>query len=115
MTNTRTLSQISQKIKLLEKNNKSMEKKTIGNVVEIGKLLREADDQCKHGDYQAWIKREFTHWSHSTALNYRSVYDLTQNRNVTNLAGLDISLNALYLLARIMNYDPSPDVIAVGK
>jgi len=64
-TNTR-LPQITKAIKVLEK-------KSIQNVVEIGKLLCEASEECEHGEYLAWIKLEFG-WSHGTSLNYRAMF-----------------------------------------
>jgi hypothetical protein len=42
-------------------------------VVEIGKLLCEASEECEHGEYLAWIKLEFG-WSHGTSLNYRAMF-----------------------------------------
>ena len=102
-----SLPQISQKIKALET-------KSIQNVIEIGKLLHEASEQCERGEYMAWLKTEFG-WSHGTALNYRNVYDLTQNRKNYDFAKLDISISALYVIARIMNNGAPADTIAVGE
>jgi hypothetical protein len=81
-TNTR-LPQITKAIKVLEK-------KSIQNVVEIGKLLCEASEECEHGEYLAWIKLEFG-WSHGTSLNYRNVYVLCQNRKICDFDKLNIS------------------------
>ena len=86
--NPQTLVQISAKIKALEK-------KSITNVVAIGKLLQEADEQCKHGEYLKWLKTEFA-WSHQTSLRYREVYRLTQNPHNVDFEKLNISLTALY-------------------
>jgi hypothetical protein len=91
-THTRTLAQISQKIKAVEK------RKLISGIVEIGKLLREGERLCEHGEYVAWIRREFS-WSHQTALNYRNVFDLTQNPNHLDFDKLNITQSALYLVA----------------
>jgi Protein of unknown function (DUF3102) len=95
--NTQTLAQISQKIKTLEK-------KSIQNVVEIGKLLHEASELVEHGAFMAWLKSEFG-WSHQTSLRYRSVYDLSQNQQIgdfANLDNLDISISALYAAAAFL-------------
>jgi hypothetical protein len=94
MTNTRTLAQISQKIKKLEK-------RTIQNVIEIGKLLHEASEKCEHGEYKNWLKSEFS-WSDQTALNYRHVYALTQKPNSLDFAQLNISISAVYFIARML-------------
>jgi Protein of unknown function (DUF3102) len=90
---THSLAQIAGQIKALEK-------KTIQNVVEIGRLLQEVDDQCEHGEYMKWLKGEFG-WSHGTSLNYRNVYALSQNRKICDFDKLDISISALYMIARL--------------
>jgi hypothetical protein len=105
MTVNTALVSISKKIKALEK-------KSIANVIEIGKLLHQASEQIEHGDYMDWLKSEFG-WSHQTAYNYRNVYALSQNSKILNFDKLDISISALYLVAKIMNHDP-PDEIAVA-
>jgi Protein of unknown function (DUF3102) len=94
--NIATLAQISAKIKALEK---AHEKKSIQNVVAIGKLLHEAEDQCDHGEYMKWVKSEFEEWSHQTALNYRDVYELSQNPNILEFDKLNIALSALYRIS----------------
>jgi hypothetical protein len=48
-TSNRTLPQIAKAIK-------AVEKRGIRDIVEIGKLLHEAEQQCEHGDYMKWIK-----------------------------------------------------------
>jgi hypothetical protein len=106
MTNTRTLPQIAKAIKTLEK-------RTIQNVIEIGKLLHEASAKCEHGEYMDWLKSEFS-WSDQTALNYRHVYNLTQNPNSLDFAGLNISISAVYLVARCLKSE-APDDLAAGK
>src|SRR6266850_2274986 len=88
--NSRTLAQISKKIKALERN-------TIQNVVETGKLLHEASEKCEHGEYQAWIEREFG-WSYRTAVRYRDVYDFQKCHSVT-FRTMNFTLTALYLVA----------------
>jgi hypothetical protein len=62
MNQNQNLSTISAKIRKFEKN-------TIANVVEIGRLLNEAHEQCDYGEYQDWLEREFS-WSYRTALRY---------------------------------------------
>jgi hypothetical protein len=104
MTNVRTLPQIAKAIKALEK-------KTIHNVVEIGKLLHEASE---HDKYLEWLKSEFG-WSQRTAYNYRDVYELSQNCKICNFDKLDISISALYLAAKlILHNDDLPSHITIG-
>ncbi len=90
MSNTRTLPQIAKAIKVLEK-------KTIANVVEIGKLLEEASEKY-HGEYRSWLKSEFS-WSHDTARNYRNVYTFAKMTKISSFDKLNISVSALYLAA----------------
>jgi hypothetical protein len=103
MKNTRTLAQIVQKIKALEKSNAGFEKRTIGQVIEIGGLLEEASESglILHGEYMDWIEKEFPSWTHQTSLNYRSVYKLTQKSKRLDFTKLNISLNALYFVASL--------------
>jgi hypothetical protein len=89
--NSRTLPQIAKAIKALEK-------KDIRSAIEKGKLLEEASKKCDHGQYMEWLKTEFG-WSHSTSLRYRSVHNLSQNRQFGDFAKLNISISAVYLLA----------------
>jgi Protein of unknown function (DUF3102) len=99
LSNTKALAHISQQIKALEK-------KSIQNVVEIGRLLHEAEQQCDHGKYMKWLKCEFG-WSHQTSLNYRGVYDLSQNPKISDFEKLDISITALYRVADRINDETS--------
>jgi hypothetical protein len=107
MTNTRTLPQIAKAIKTLEK-------RTIQNVIEIGKLLHEASEKCKHGEYMNWVKSEFS-WSGQTALNYRHVYNATQKPNSLDFTKLNISISAVYFVARMFRDDPCPEIKAAAK
>jgi hypothetical protein len=85
------LAEISSKIKALEKN-------SIKNVIEIGRLLHEASEQCEHGEYQDWIKREFG-WSYRSALRYRNAYEFAQKCQIVTFEKLNLSLSALHLVA----------------
>jgi len=98
---TAALTQISTKIKALEK-------KTINNVVLIGRLLQEAADQCKHGQYKKWLKAEFA-WSQQTAMNYRDIYALSQNPKILDFDKLDISISALLLIKEYILDQTDPD------
>jgi hypothetical protein len=98
-----TLAEIATQIKALEK-------RTIANVVEIGRLLHEASEKCEHGTYREWLKTEFS-WSHDTARNYRSVYNLAQKTKISSFAKFDVSISALYLIAKMPDGDPTRDTI----
>ena len=106
MTN-RSLPQIAKAIKALEK-------KTIQTVVEIGKLLHEASEQCEHGEFMKWIEQEFS-YSHDTSLNYRSAYDLSQNPNCSDYGTWDMSLKTFYLVARLLRLDEHPTAQGEAK
>jgi hypothetical protein len=103
-TNTR-LPEIAKAIKLLEKKN-------IGNIVAIGKLLHEAHEQCDHGEWLPWLKDNFS-WSDDTATRYRDVYALSQIPQFADFAKWDISISALYRVAFCL-IDNGPDYQAAG-
>ncbi|MGO9049931.1 MAG: DUF3102 domain-containing protein [Xanthobacteraceae bacterium] len=67
------------------------------DVVEIGRRLTECKEIAGHGRWSIWLDEEFG-WSHSTALNFMSVFQVAQSKNV-NFANLKLPLSALYLLA----------------
>lgn len=89
--NTDALTQIATQIKALEKKN-------FRNVIEIGKLLHEASEQCEHREYLPWLKREFA-WSYMTAKRYRDVFRLHDNYQIGDFDQFEISISALYLVA----------------
>src|SRR6266550_4388482 len=93
MANKQTLPQISGKIKTLEKS-------TISNVVEIGRLLHEAREQCEHGEYTAWLSREIS-WSYRTSLRYHYAYAFAQNCQIGTFDQMNLSLSALHLVADV--------------
>ena len=85
------LQQISAKIRTFEKS-------TIGNVVAIGRLLHEAREQCEHGEYQAWLDREFA-WSYRTCLRYSYAFDFAEKCQPGTFENLNLSLGALHIAA----------------
>jgi hypothetical protein len=99
MAGNRTLPQIAKAIKALEK-------KSIQNVIEIGRLLHEASGKCEHGEFMPWLESEFG-WSHDTSLNYRNVYHLSENPKFSDFTKLDISVSALYRVAHLLSDDGS--------
>jgi Protein of unknown function (DUF3102) len=96
--------QITKKIKTLEK-------KSISNVIETGKLLKEFYDGCEHGEYTDWVKAEFS-WSQRTTLNYRNVYEFSK---LATIANLNITQTALYLVAGMTDDDEQAARKAVIK
>jgi hypothetical protein len=85
------------------------EQSTILNVIEIGRLLREARELCEHGEYQEWIERAFV-WSYRSALRYSHAAALEEKCQCGtferlgsfSLGSLNLSLSALHIVA-----DPS--------
>jgi hypothetical protein len=83
---------------------RKFERSTISNAVETGRLLHEASEICEHGEYQAWIDREFG-WSYRTAVNYRNAFEFAEMCNsftfdgISDVDELNLSLSALYLVA----------------
>jgi hypothetical protein len=67
-----------------------------------------APEVCKHGEYMKWVKKEFG-WSHQTVLNYRYIYQLSQNPNILEFDKLDISITALLYVAHYMLFQPTDD------
>jgi hypothetical protein len=102
-----TLAQIADQIRALEK-------RTVHTIIETGKWLEEAAEQCDHGTFMKWVATEFG-WSHSTALNFRNVYALSQNRKIYEFEHPDIAISGLYLAARFLKDDQPSDVQAAGN
>src|SRR5262245_35755711 len=83
-------------------------KNECANVFQIGKLLIEANDQCEHGQWLDWVKREFE-WSPDTAENYMNVARLAAKlRTVRNLK---VPARTLYALAHLKD-EVVPDALA---
>jgi hypothetical protein len=79
---------------------KGLERSTIANVVEIGRLLEQAAEQCAHGEYEDWLSENFD-WSLTTARRYRKVQAHSQSKQVCKAGGfeqLNMSLSAIYAL-----------------
>jgi hypothetical protein len=97
--NTETLPQLANKLR-------GLEKKTIANIIESGRLLQVAFDRFDHGDhegYHRWIETEIG-WSPRQVARYRDVYGFSQicqsgKFDRRKIADLNISKTALYMLA----------------
>jgi hypothetical protein len=94
-SSNRSLAQIAQAIKALEK-------RGIRDIVEIGKLLHEAEQKCEYGDYMKWIEENFD-FSHDTSRNYRAAFQLARNPNCSDFARWNISVAGFYLIAATMD------------
>jgi Protein of unknown function (DUF3102) len=71
--------------------------RVIADVIEIGRHLIEAKDLCGHGNWLAWLDKEFG-WTERTALNFMRVHDLSR-ANPKRVSDLNLPLRSLYLLA----------------
>jgi hypothetical protein len=84
---------------------RSLAKRTVENVIEIGRLLTDAKERIPHGRWLSWLEREFG-WSADTATNFMNVYNLSKRpkfrkfRNLTRIAP-----SVLYALARAPEED----------
>jgi hypothetical protein len=75
---------------------RSLGKRVIGDVIEIGKLLTEVRGRIPHGQWKPWLEREFG-WSDETARRYMSLHKLGQQN--PQIVDYDIPVSGLYLLA----------------
>src|SRR5437016_5019833 len=70
-------------------------KRTISDIVEIGRRLTACKDIVGHGNWQTFLDREFG-WSASTALNFMRVFDLAETKS-SNFTDLALPVSSLYL------------------
>ncbi len=73
---------------------RGLEKQNIANVIEIGRLLREAQMCCPHGKWMKWVETQFA-WSDQTLRRYIKAYKLSKQIDVT---GLNLSISALHIV-----------------
>jgi hypothetical protein len=85
-------------------------RRIIADVIEIGKRLVEAKGLVGHGGWLPWLNREFG-WSDKTAENFMNVHRLTKFEKFSNLADLTIDASALYLLAAPSTPDEARDAV----
>jgi hypothetical protein len=91
--------EIGDKAKLLlqyAKQFRSLGKRMLGDVVEIGRILTEAKVVCGYGNFLPWLDHEFG-WTDRTARNFMRVYELSKTS--VNFSDLDLPVSAVYLLA----------------
>jgi hypothetical protein len=75
---------------------KTLGKRVVADVIEIGGRLTECKLICGHGNWLPWLDREFG-WEESTALRFMRVHELSIKSS--NLPDLEIPVSGLYLLA----------------
>jgi hypothetical protein len=75
---------------------RSLGKRVVADVIEIGKILGEAKRICGHGNWLPWLDREFG-WTEKTAKRFMNVHALAGKSD--NLSDLEIPVSAIYLLA----------------
>jgi hypothetical protein len=68
-------------------------RRAVGDIVEIGRRLRDAKRQLGHGKFLVWLLAEFG-WTEQTAFNFIRVHELSKSKNF-----LDVPVSALHLLA----------------
>jgi hypothetical protein len=71
--------------------------RTRRDLIDIGRRLTEAKAICGHGNWQAWLSREFS-WHENTARNYMRLHELSLKS--TNIVDLKLPVTALLLIAR---------------
>jgi Protein of unknown function (DUF3102) len=72
-------------------------KRVVADVIEIGRRLTECKKLLGHGNWGAWLDREFG-WSDRQALNFMRVYELAESKS-ENFSDLHLPVSVLYLLA----------------
>jgi hypothetical protein len=72
-------------------------KRSVANVIEIGRLLTICHGIIGHGDWYGWLDRELG-LSPQAALNFMRVFELAQSKS-TNFVDLNLPVSALFLLA----------------
>lgn len=81
---------ITQKIKVLIR-------KTLEDIVDIGRYLTEVKEFLPHGQFYRWLKTEFG-WDGASSARAMSVYRRLKTINLTDFTGLQIYPSAVYSL-----------------
>jgi hypothetical protein len=77
------------------------------NIIAVGRLLNEAHEACKHGDWGQWLNDEFE-WSGTTADRFRAVATLAEL--FPKLGKLQLAPTTLYAIVDLAE-EAQPDVI----
>lgn len=75
---------------------RQLHRRSVANIIEIGRRLSECKQLLGHGHWQPWLQREFK-WSERTARNYILLYEYFGKTE--SVADLAIDLSSLYLIA----------------
>jgi Protein of unknown function (DUF3102) len=82
---------------------RTLGKRVVADVIEIGRRLTEAKALCRRGEWYAWLEQEFA-WEEITARRFIGVYELAGKAG--NLPDLSVPVSGLYLLARPSTPEP---------
>ena len=83
-----------------------LEKNTLANLIETGRLILHAKSICPYGEWLQWIKNNFA-WSDQTARRYVKVFKMSER---VNLIGLNLSAGAAHFIVDLHasdNKDPA--------
>ncbi|WP_426615365.1 DUF3102 domain-containing protein [Bradyrhizobium sp. McL0616] len=75
---------------------RTLGKRVIGDVIEIGRLLTEVKQIVGHGNWLPWLEREFA-WTDETARRFMNVHELAGKSH--SLLNLELPVSAIYALA----------------
>jgi Protein of unknown function (DUF3102) len=76
---------------------RSLQRRFIGDAIEIGRLLSDSKRRLSHGEWLPWLAREFS-WSERTARNFISAYEFVRVKSA-KISDLRLGVSSLYLLA----------------
>jgi len=76
---------------------RTLRKGLIADVIEIGRVLSECKALLVHGQWIAWLNREFQ-WSERTARNFIAAYELAEDKSA-NFADFNLNVSSIFLLA----------------
>jgi CheY-like chemotaxis protein len=89
---SKTQSFILEKTELIKK----LLKRTVQDIIDIGKYLTEVKQSLPHGQFYPWLKSEFP-WGNKTAASFMKVYHRFKSVNISDLNV--VAPSVLYLLA----------------
>jgi hypothetical protein len=76
---------------------RTLGKRVVGDVVEIGRRLTDAKARCGHGNWLPWLSEQFG-WEETTACRFMQVHAMVCKSG--NLPDLSVPVSGLYALAR---------------
>jgi hypothetical protein len=89
-------------------------RKTIANIIEIGRHLTHAKAIAGHGNWLPWLEIEFS-WTDRTARNYMGIYEMMAKSET--FSDLAITVSELYKLKKVPSHlrDPILDRLRGGE